>query len=69
MAPGRLLEGSVDENGISTEEKRNGEIVIGDVEHDGRVVLYIIKGTHALQDDPTTRMTAAEVSLLRIEIV
>lgn len=22
----------------------NGEVVVGDVEHDGRVVLYIIKG-------------------------
>ena len=25
--------------------KLNGEVVIGDVEYDGRVILYIIKGT------------------------
>lgn len=37
---------TLDENGISKEDKRNGEIVIGDMEHDGRVILYIIKGKY-----------------------
>lgn len=35
-----------DKNGMSKGEKRNGEVVIGDMEHDGRVILYIIKGKH-----------------------
>jgi hypothetical protein len=29
-------------------EKKNGEVVIGDVEYDGRVILYIIKGSITL---------------------
>lgn len=65
MAPGQLVETTLDENGIgkdernngdnvttpdengiSKDEKMNGEIVIGDMEHDGRVILYIIKGKY-----------------------
>ena len=26
--------------------KPNGEVTIGDVEYDGRVILYVIKGTY-----------------------
>lgn len=46
MAPGRLTETTTYKNGIGKDEKKNGEIVIGDMEHDGRVILYIIKGKH-----------------------
>lgn len=46
MAPELLVEPIPDENGMSKGEKRNGEVVIGDMEHDGRVILYIIKGKH-----------------------
>lgn len=33
---------------LASKEKKNGEVVIGDVEYDGRVVLYIIKGSYSL---------------------
>lgn len=28
--------------------KKNGEVVMGDMEYDGRVILYIIKGAGAI---------------------
>ena len=37
------------ESGLSA-VRSNGEVVIGDMEHDGRVILYIIKGTLLVLD-------------------
>jgi hypothetical protein len=54
MAPGRQVETTPYQNGISKDEKSNGEIVIGDMEHDGRVILYIIKGKQS-RDDAESR--------------
>lgn len=39
-AMGEPQSSTVDVNG----GRPNGEVVIGDMEHDGRVILYIIKG-------------------------
>lgn len=33
-------------------ERPNGEVVIGDMDHDGRVILYIIKGPYSLHGYP-----------------